>query len=362
MVLIGYVILFTDAGRSPSMGDLFYRFAWSGDCPHYLNIAEHGYGWTDDYGRNILLVFFPLYGYIVRLFALLGIGYFAAAFVVSFACYIAGMCCLYRLVCLDFSKSAAWWAVILVSAAPPAFFFGIPMTEGLFLLTSALSLYFIRTHRWALAGLFGALCMFTRMAGMVLVFAAAVEFIAHYKIFELIKTSKWKETFRLIYTKGVWILLMLAGGGVYLYINWYISGDPFRFLHYQQDKWHNETQYFGKTLITQFRYIANSALGVREIFIPNVISFTVTMAALLYASIKRLPATYIVYTLGYVFVSFAPSWLLSGSRYMMACVPLFIFFGHFAGKKPVRGVVMLLAFIAGLLWLTQSYLLGGGVF
>jgi Gpi18-like mannosyltransferase len=363
MVLAGFVILWSNLERFPTMAELFLRFDGRGDINHYLNIARHGYAWEED-GKNLLLVFFPLYGYLIRLLALTGIGYAAAAYAISIICYIAGMCVLYRLIRLDFSNTAAWWAVILVSLAPPAFFFGVPMTESLMLLTSALTLYFIRTHRWAAAGICGALCMFTRMAGLVLVFAALAEFITHYKLFELIKTSKWRETFRLAFTKGAWILLMLAGGGVYLFINRHISGDPFRFLYYQKTHWFNETQYFGKTLIAQFRGIANypNPSAAATIFVPNLLAFTLTTASLVYAAAKRLPVVYIVYTLGYTFVSFAPSWLLSGPRYMLACVPLFIFLGHFAGKGRARGIVLLALFAAGLFVMMRAFMLYGAVY
>jgi hypothetical protein len=371
MLAFGYAVMMV-AGAEPTVAGLFKRFAWSGDCPHYLNIAEHGYAWEEvsekifwESGeKNILLVFFPLYPLLIRLVALFGIGYLPAAYVVAFACYIAGMVILYRLVLLDYSKTAAWWAVVLVSLAPPSFFFGIPMTEGLMLLTSALTLYCIRTHKWALAGVFGALCVFTRMVGVALIVAALAEFIAHYRIFELIKTSKWRETLRLTSTKGAWILLMPLGGIAYLLINWHISGDPFMFFHYQQAKWFNETQYFGKTLITQFEYIANDPRTntIAVTFIPNVIAFTLAIAALVYASAERMPTAYIVYMLGYVFVSFAPSWLLSGQRYMLVCVPLFIVSGHIAEKKRTPGIALLILFIAGLSVLTATYVTGGGVF
>jgi len=121
---------------------------------------------------------------------------------------------------------------------------------------------------------------------------------------------------------------------------------------------------FGSTMAQQFSHIANfgNHAVVYWTFIPNILAFTVALFMLLYAGIKRLPVIYIVYMLGYIFISFAPSWLLSGARYIVVCVPLFIFLGHAVDKKVVHGVLILLAFLAGLVFMTREFLLGGPIF
>ena len=237
------------------------------------------------------------------------------------------------------------------------------MTESLFLLTTVMTLFYIRTHKWILAGITGAFATFTRMVGLVLLVVAVVEFVVHYKVFIRIKCREWAEVFQLIGKKGVWILLMLLGSATYLYINWQITGDPFRFLYYQRTHWHQGFWYFGGVMISQFEHLAHSnRILVGTVFIPNLFAFTLTILLLLYASIKRLNLTHIVYLLGYTFVSFSLSWLLSGARYMVAAAPLFIFLAYFIEKQPPFHILVPLLFLVGLLVTMRWYVLGMPVF
>jgi len=347
MLVFGWFLL--EMREGATLATLFQSFSrW--DAAHYLTLAETGYGWQED-GRNILLVFFPLYPYLVRLVGFATDNYLVAAYIVSFTSYCAAMVYLYRLVRLDFSEKTAWWTIILISIAPHAFFFGAPYTESLFLLTTTMTLYYIRTHKWLLAGLAGAFASFTRMAGIILIVVAVVEFITHYKVRE-------------IFTKGVWILVMLAGSGAYMLLNWYISGDPLRFMYYQSNHWYNNTQYFGTTMMTQFRNIVNfqDQILINATFVPNILAFAFAIAMLMYAHAKKLNLTFIVFALGYTLVSFAPSWLLSGGRYVAACAVLFIFLAHFTEGKPWRRLVIPLACLVGLFFIMGTFINGGPVF
>lgn len=362
ILILAFLTLLAANGPPLTFTALFYAFS-GGDVQHYLTLVDIGYSWETPDGKNVLLAFFPLYVFLVR-----GVNVFlnntlASAFVVTFLSYLIGLHYIFRLVRLDFDRKIAWWTVILISVAPPAFFFGVPMTESLMLLTSAMTLYYIRTHKWPLAGIAGALCLFTRMVGAILIVVAAVEFIVHYKIFALIQSSEWKEVFRLIGKKGLWILVMLVGGLAYLYLNWHVSGNPFQFLYYQRTHWSNVSQYFGQTISDQFRLIYSQYItAVSTIFLSNVVAFAFAIFLLAYACIKRLQVTYIVYTLGYVFISFSPSWLLSGARYVVVCIPLFIFLAHAIRKNSTFKALTLSVFLVGLIWLTRAFLVRGLVF
>ncbi|MCL2569164.1 MAG: glycosyltransferase family 39 protein [Oscillospiraceae bacterium] len=359
MLALGYIILWQDSG-APTMEALFRAFQ-RGDSHHYLTLATIGYSWTEN-GRNLLLVFFPLYGWLVWLVNL-GIDQVqVSAYLVSFASFAAALCYLYRLVRLDASERVAWWAVILISIAPHSFFFGVPMTESLFLLTTVMTLYYIRTHNWPLAGIAGAFAILTRMVGLVLIVVAAVEFLIHYRVFGLMKEGKWGEFFRLILSQGLWILLMLVGGLTYLGLNWYIAGDPFQFLYYQRTHWSNEFAYFGSLIVAQFENIIHMPHLARTIFIPNILAFLLTIGMLLYATIRRLNLVLIAYLIGYTFICFAVSWLLSGGRYMAAAAPLFIFLAHFTEQNRISRVLVPGLLIASLVATLRWYLLGGPVF
>jgi len=364
MLLLGYMFLHIE-GLDASFAGVFNSFnRW--DAGHYLRLAEHGFSYTED-GRPIFVVFFPLYPYLIRLVHVFVRNYLAAAYIVSFASYLAGLCYLYRLVRLDFSESTAWWAVVLISIFPHSIFFGAPHTESLFLLTTVMTLYYIRAHKWLFAGIAGAFASATRMVGIILIAAAAAEFVMHYQIFTLMKKGKWKGFFDLIAKKGLSILIMLMGTLVYLFINWRITGDPLRFLYFQETHWHNGFLIFGAAMRMQFSGIM-PYLGVMSVphtrfyfAVPNILGFGFTVWMIVYASLRRHNAGYIVYALGYTFVSFSMVWLLSGGRYAAALVPSFIFLADYVDRKPHRRVIVPLIFILLLLPILRAYVLGGWV-
>ena len=370
-LLLAYMFLHM-GGRDTSMAYLFGSFnRW--DAPHYLVLADIGYAYVEylpqlgEY-RHIFVVFFPLYPYLVRLVSVLFRSHLASAYVVSFASYLAALCYIYRLARLDFSRSAAWWAVVLISIFPHSIFFGAPHTESLFILTTAMTLYYVRTHKWLLAGVAGAFAASARMVGILLIAAAAVEFVMTYSVFAMMKQGKWREFFDLVLKKGLFILLMLAGTLVYLLINRVVTGDAFRFMYYQRVNWHNGFRYFGPTIRGQFynitphlgRMSENSFLYVAG---PNILGFGLTLWMIVYASVRRYNAGYIVYALLYTFVSFSMQNLLSGGRYAAALVPTFIFLGDYVARegKGHRRIIVPVVFVLLLLPVLRMYVLGGWV-
>ena len=412
-VLVMSVVFLLLMGRSVSISSLFNSFIhW--DANSYLVLADIGYRYIED-GRHLYVVFFPLYPYLIRLVSFPLRNLTASAYVVSFASYLAGLCYLYHLVRIDFDEATAWWAVVLISIFPHSIFFGAPHTESLYLLTTAATLYYIRKHKWLLAGIAGGLATATRMVGVMLIAAAAVEFVMHYELFAQMRRGRWGRFFGLVFKKGVLILIMFTGIAVYLAINWRVTGDPLRFLQYQELNWNNGFQYFGIAIRSHFNRILphignwqnNSLLYIA---LPNILGLGFTIWMITYASmgkkVKPIPdapppqrkplrhrrseyyarrgrpgseskaltqdatpetyvqrhnAAYIAYALGYTFVSFSMVWLLSGGRYAAALVPSFIFLADYVMKKPRRRVVVSLVFIGLLLPILRMYIIGGYV-
>ena len=210
-------------------GDILEQYMkW--DANNYFRIANVGYSGFEIDGDFTTIVFFPLYPWIMKIVNLIFRDLRVSGLLTSFALYSGACCFLYKLFSIDYSKSVAVRAIIYMSVFPHALFFGTLMNESMLLFTSAATLYYIRKHKWYLVGIWGAAAALSRMVGILLAIPAAVEWLEHYKIFEKLKNKDIKSVWKLFYSKGLWIFLMLLGTGIYLLCNYKVTGNCFKFL------------------------------------------------------------------------------------------------------------------------------------
>jgi hypothetical protein len=141
------------------------------DALWFLRIATAGYA-----GGDGSAAFFPFYPLAVRgVSFVLGGHPLAAALVVSNAAFLGALIALFFLTSSELSPGAARKTVLYISVFPTAFFFVAPYSESLFLLLSVGSLWAARRRKWPLAGGLGALAAGTRVFGLLLVPALALE-------------------------------------------------------------------------------------------------------------------------------------------------------------------------------------------
>jgi hypothetical protein len=148
-----------------------------------------------------------------------------AAFIVASVASIAAGLLLYRLARADLPEPLARRATLFLFIFPTSYFLHIPYTEGLFIALVLGSFLAARSDRWALAGLLGAAAAMTRINGLVLIPALAVE-----------AAIEWRTTRRMRW-EWAWIAAVGAGFGVYLLVNQLTLGDPLAFLAVQRDHW-----------------------------------------------------------------------------------------------------------------------------
>ncbi len=333
-----------------SLSDLFNRWAnWDGG--HYLNLAESGYSDFAEDGRHLFLVFFPLYPWLIRLLHLVIPSYLLCALMITNLSFIGGCCFLYALVAGETSKQTAFRTVLLLSLFPFSFFFGAVRTEGLFFLTSAASLYYIRRHRFFTASLLGALAALTRMHGLLLVLPAAAEIIITYHPFRLLKEKQfgafWKDCCR----KALCLPITAVGTLIYLLLNWHVDGNPFQFLIYQKEHWFQGSTYFTNTLHTIWEYSNGQDIeSVRTLWLPQLVLFFFSLAVLLYG-IRRVSVTYSVYFFVYLFMNYSITWPLSCGRYMTCALPMFIVLAKGSEKHPnlYRGLAVIFTALLAIL-------------
>lgn len=306
------------------------------DANNYIRIATVGYDGYYENGMATTLVFFPLYSWIMKLFNLFIPSIAACGLIVSTLCYSLGCIFLYALVCEDYGKNIAKRTVILISVFPFSFFFGAIMPESTFLLTGCACMYFARKRHFVLSGIFGALASLSRMQGLLLAVFFVTEWINAYKPFTLLKGKEYKTLCKHIFSKLSPVLIMPVGTLIYLYQNYAVTGDAFKFLEYQERVWGQHAQYFGQTVADNFRNLTTTLWSETQsvcIWLPQLVLFFLCTATLVYG-LRRHRSGYILFLVLYLIMNYTPSLLLSGGRYMCVAFPMFIILGEFFETHP----------------------------
>ncbi len=131
------------------------------DAVHYLDIATQGYQGTD-------MAFFPLYPLLIRLVGVLAGNHLIAGLLISSASFFLGLLYLYKLLEHEYDRAVARRAIFYVSIFPTAVYFTAVYTESLFFMLTVASFYYMREHRWWIAGFIGFLAALTRVEGVLL--------------------------------------------------------------------------------------------------------------------------------------------------------------------------------------------------
>lgn len=191
--------------------DAFARY----DAGWYHGIAAEGYHYKGE-GRNNL-AFFPAYPLLMRAGGELLGGrqqdFYFAGIVISWLSFAGAMTLLYRLALLDLAKPAALRAVMYCAVFPGALFFGMVYSESLYLLAVVATAYALRTQRFVLAGVTGALMTATRATAVMAVPGLA-----------LVAWSASAESTRV--RAGLAVAMSLVGIGAFSVFNWLLSGNP----------------------------------------------------------------------------------------------------------------------------------------
>ena len=288
------------------------------DSTHYLDIARDWYLSEGSFDRLVQLVFLPGYPIAVRAATLLLGDELIAGLTVSAVSFAGAGCVFYRLMRLDYSHEYALRAVKLLCLMPGSFFFAAPMSESLFILLCAGCVYLVRKQRRVPGCLLGALAAFTRSLGIMLL--APV-------VFELVRRLRKRGRVGLGQTVRQLLpaLLIPAGFGVYLVINYLVSGDFFKFMQYQHEHWGQGFGWFFATASYQTRLAIDSFSSDTSTFLglwlPNLLAAFGSLGVMLFAA-RRLRPGYTAWFIAYFFVAIGATWLLSAPRYMLACLPV----------------------------------------
>ena len=317
---IAYEIL-----QNKTLGGLYGWLAvWNQwDSQHYQDVAHYGYVTEGD--QRPWIVFFPLFPWLVRWFAILFRDYLLSAFVVSTLSSIALVLVLRRLAELDVDRAVAINAVWFMLIFPTSYFLHIGYTESTFLAFALGSFLAARRGKWWLAGLMGAFASLTRLNGLLLVPALACEAFLQYRA-----TAGQRKLRR----EWLWIALVGVGSAVYLLINYKVHGDPFAFLTFQRERFFKMPAWPWVGIIKVWTWQwGDPRRGIMNG--PIELFFILLGLACTVWCWKKLRVSYAVW-MGLNWLLFtSTSMVNSVPRYTLILFPIFVLFAAFTAARPV---------------------------
>ena len=297
------------------------------DAPHYLDIIRDGYVTEGDARRWI--VFFPLFPWLARAVDFVIGDPLTSAFIVSTVASLFVAWLFFELVRLDDDDETARESVFYLAIFPTAYFLHMPYTESVFLALVFGSFLGARRGRWAVAGILGALAALTRVNGMLLAPALALEAWTEYR-----KTRRFDP-------RWLWIVFVGAGTLVYLGVNKSVTGDWFMFRRYQAEHWNHSFTLPLFSMVDSWRGIwlrppsESIMVGWQELL------FTLLALAVTDWSRFRLRPSYALWSTLNIALVTSVGLLLGSPRYALAIFPIFICFARITRDRPVLRAVLI---------------------
>ncbi|MBV9720259.1 MAG: glycosyltransferase family 39 protein [Candidatus Eremiobacteraeota bacterium] len=291
------------------------------DAVHYLDIATQGYQGTD-------MAFFPLFPLLIRLVGSLAGSHLIAGLLISNASFFFGLLYLYKLLEHEFDRAVARRAIFYVSIFPTAVYFAAVYTESLFFMLTVATFYYMREHRWWLAGVLGFFAALTRVEGVLLIVPFVIE---------------WWAQGRRSGTKGLFNLaaavLIPLGLGVYMAYLWVLRADPLYFSHVQvhwnrhlAPPWVSLANAFGKLLHGPgAQLVAHQSLEI---------AFTLLLIGVLIAGWHALRPSYIAYMALSILVPMSTSNLMSMPRFALVVFPMFAILARWGERPWVNNIIL----------------------
>ena len=320
--------------------------AWvSGDSYHYLCIAQDWYLSEGSLDRIVQLVFLPGYPVLIRLAHFVIPNWTYAALIISGICFALAGTVFFRLARMDLGETGARRALAALCLFPGAFFFAAPMSESLFLFCCVGCLYLARKEKWVLACLLGAYAAFTRSLGITLLVPLILELV------------RFRKNTR--FTDWTSLLLVPLGFAAYLLINRQVSGNPFQFLVYQSEHWHQNLGLFFNTAAYQTDYaigtVRDNPHNFWGLWLPNLTASFGALLLMIFAG-RKLRGSWMVWFIPYYFIAIGATWLLSAPRYLLVFFPLSEAAAVLTARKGARVAVFILLSILSVLYFL-AYLL-----
>ncbi|HEY1975464.1 MAG TPA: mannosyltransferase family protein [Candidatus Baltobacteraceae bacterium] len=298
------------------------------DAVHYLDIATRGYQGTD-------MAFFPLYPYLIRIVGAFAGNHLVAGLLISNAAFFFGLLFLYKLLEHEFDRGVARRGIFYVSVFPTAVFFSAVYPESLFFMLSVASFYYMRAHRWWLAGAIGFLAALTRVEGILLVVPFAIEWLTTY--WSVLRRGGRERG--LAFANLAPVALILCGLLVYMAYLWVLRADPLYFSHVQTH-WNRHLAPPWVSVYNAFHKIAIATTGQTVATQSLEISFTFLMIGVLAFGFRSLRPAFIAYMALSILVPMSTSSLMSMPRFALVLFPMFVILARWGERPWINNVIL----------------------
>jgi Gpi18-like mannosyltransferase len=352
----GVLAVWATDGYRPGLLEPWDRW----DAPHYTDLAVFGYratdpgnlqadGYEQEYpgDLDLYVVFYPLFPALVAAARWVLDDPVLAAFVVSGAASLFVAPLLRRIVAADLGDARGMRAAVFLLIFPTAYFLHIGYTESLFLALAMGSFWCGRTNRWWAAGMLGVLAALTRVNGLVLIPALALE-----------AWSAWRAD-----PQRRWRWRWLAVGGPligfagYLALNLLVYGDPLAFAGIQREHWFKALSAPWVGIAGTFRWIRGPDLDDALMLGWMELAFlALGLVGTAYSAFRFRPS-WTAWMAGNWLLFASTGFVLSAPRYTLALFPLMAWFAVLADRRWV-GIGLALASVALLGWFAFRFATG----
>lgn len=295
------------------------------DSLRHIRLAQIGY--TGIGSDRADLIGFPLYPWLVRLFAFIFQDYLISAFIVSGLALIAAGLLLHKLVLADFSDSVARNSVWFMLIFPTSYFLHINYNESLFIALVVGCFLAARCDYWLLAGILGIFLCLTRLNGLVIIPALMIEAFLQYRV-----SRSWQM-------QWLWILIIPIGFGIYLLLNQQVAGDPLAFMAIGKENFQKSLSPPWNGIIGVYNSMWNPDVATAQIVGVQEFTFVILGAVCTIACGFFLRPSYTVWMVGNWFLFTASGFILSVPRYTLAMFPIFILFAKLAERRFWHSVI-----------------------
>lgn len=320
MLIAGSQIAFLGKGYSHSVWETRVDLRQERVVPELIRVGMVGDSW---FYRTIALdgydarsaAFFPLYPFLVRIFAISGKFALDAMLLSNIAFAVALPLFGALVVRMGLSIEDAQRSMFYLAFFPTSYFFSLPMTESLFLALSIAAFLAGHHGKWWLAGLCGGLAALTRAPGLLLLLPLTILFFEQ------------REMPRL---RIAWLALIPAGTATFMLVLQQTLGDPLAFIHAQRN-WGRGASGFWTPIVAFFGSPATWSTPWNPIVLNVAAALLLFAAAAVLLAQKRWSLG--AYTLVSVLLPLSSGSTQSLARYAAVVFPLFIAMS-IAGRRP----------------------------